>query len=42
MQELGTVMMRLGERPSEQELRIMVAEVDQVGRALSTGIWNRK
>ena len=29
-QELGTVMMQLGEYPTEQELKTMVAEVDQV------------
>ena len=29
-QELGTVMMQLGEFPTEDELKNMVAEVDQV------------
>ncbi len=29
--ELGTVMMRLNEFPTEDELKVMVAEVDQVG-----------
>ena len=29
-EELGTVMRRLGEYPTEEELRVMVAEVDQV------------
>ena len=30
--ELGTVMRRLGDNPTDEELRVMVAEVDQVGR----------
>ena len=29
-QELGTVMRRLGDNPTEEELKVMVAEVDQV------------
>jgi hypothetical protein len=31
LKELGTVMMRLNEFPTEDELKVMVAEVDQVG-----------
>ena len=31
-QELGTVMRRLGDNPTEEELKVMVAEVDQVGK----------
>jgi Ca2+-binding EF-hand superfamily protein len=30
MKELGTVMRRIGERPTDKELKEMVAEVDQV------------
>ena len=30
LQELGTVMRRIGERPTDKELKDMVAEVDQV------------
>ena len=29
LQELGTVMRRIGERPTDKELRDMVAEVDE-------------
>ena len=31
IKELGTVMLRLGDNPTDEELRVMVAEVDQVG-----------
>ena len=30
LKELGTVMMQLGEFPTEEELKTMIAEVDQV------------
>ena len=30
VKELGTVMMRLNEFPTESELKVMIAEVDQV------------
>lgn len=34
--ELGTVMRQLGQEPSEEELRQMIAEVDEDGRYICT------
>ena len=34
MKELGTVMKRLGDNPTDEELRVMVAEVDQVWKKI--------